>query len=181
MIPDTLTTQQYSIIGHNKIIKFDHESRFGYITSRYNKGIVVDKDTEYNYNSFGYRSKEFIQNEDLLIAGCSHSFGLGIPEHETWGSIVAKQNNLSYSNISIIAGSITTIVQNIFAYIRKFGKPKNLMILFPEFNRLHLPNIQKILKDEHFFKNDYNYSIMKNNGLLSERPTSSKYLKALYT
>jgi hypothetical protein len=174
MIPDTLTKEQYGIIGHNKIMKFNHKTGFGYPTSRYNNNIVVDQDTEYVYNSFGYRSKEFIQNEDLLIAGCSHSFGLGIPENETWASIVAKQNNFSYSNLSIIAASITTVVQNIFAYIQQFGKPKTLMILFPEFNRLHLPNMQKILKDEMFFKNNYNYSIVKNNGLLSDRPIFSK-------
>lgn len=91
----------------------------------------LDNVQEYRLNSSGYRGPDFIANVDLLIAGCSFTYGVGIPENGVWGSIIAKQNGYSYNNISMSGASIPWIVRQIFAYFKKYGNPKKLICLFP--------------------------------------------------
>jgi hypothetical protein len=171
---NNLDKNQISIVGHNLLFKFNNKTQMGFETIRNNKVFTVSPDIEYKYNEFGYRSKQFIENEDLLIAGCSHSFGLGIPENEIWGSILSKKINKSFSNLSMVGASANTLVQNLFAFFREFKNPKILCVLFPEFNRIHFPNSKKILKNDINFGFDFAYSVVRNNGNIEDRPKYSK-------
>lgn len=90
---------------------------------------------EYNVNSRGFRSKEFIENVDVLTAGCSQSFGVGLPEEYCWPNLLVKNTNLTLSNISYPGISTQTIVEDIFKYIYEFGNPKYIRILVPDFLR----------------------------------------------
>lgn len=101
--------------------------------------IICDEHNSYIQNAYGFRSKNFIKDEDLLVAGCSVTYGLGVPEEHTWGSIIAKNNNISTSNLGNPGDSVDGIVSNLFAYFKIFGNPKNLFCLFPDFNRMRLP------------------------------------------
>lgn len=101
----------------------------------------VDPYSRYKFNTEGYRSKKFIENEELLISGCSFSFGIGVDEEMIWGVQVANYFNLSYSNISLAGSSPAQIVYNLFAYFKKYGNPKYLIILFPDLYRLALPSV----------------------------------------
>ena len=51
----------------------------------------------YKTNSLGYRCPEFRPLPDggknVVVLGCSHTFGEGLEENETWVSQVAKQSN----------------------------------------------------------------------------------------
>ena len=51
----------------------------------------------YKTNSLGYRCPEFRPLPDggknVVVLGCSHTFGEGLEEDETWVSQVAKQSN----------------------------------------------------------------------------------------
>ena len=51
----------------------------------------------YKTNSFGYRCPEFSPLPDggknVVVLGCSHTFGEGLEENETWVSQVAKESN----------------------------------------------------------------------------------------
>jgi hypothetical protein len=116
------------------------ENGFGFNTLYNGENVLEDPYTKYEVNSLGYRTKEFILNEEILYAGCSFSFGTGVPEKYIWGTQVAKHFNKSYTNLSLPGLSPMSIVQNLFAYFNVYGNPKYLFCLFSDMYRLSLPN-----------------------------------------
>lgn len=102
----------------------------------------------YKTNSDGFRSEDFKKNEELVITGCSHTYGYGVPEEMIWGVRVANYFNVSYANLGIAGASVSTIVNNLFAYFKKYGHPKALVCVFPNFQRLMLPvDINTLISD----------------------------------
>jgi hypothetical protein len=99
----------------------------------------------YDINSLGYRSPEFSIGADLLFAGCSFTYGMGVPENGIWGSVVADRLGLTYNNLSQNAASIPWLVKQIFAYFNEFGNPKVLLCLFPPLTRTFFPSNPEIL------------------------------------
>lgn len=93
-----------------------------------------DSTNSYIYNSKGYRSIEF-KPVDLMFAGCSLTFGVGVPLEGAWPSIVAKELGQEYVNLSYPGWSARAIVQNLLNYFYKYGNPKTLFVLFPEYIR----------------------------------------------
>lgn len=94
----------------------------------------------YNVNSMGYRSREFLDNPDLLVAGCSQTFGEGILEEHMWGNLLASKLGTERNvNLSFSGWSIGTIVLNIFNYIRRYGQPKVIAVMLPDPYRLAIP------------------------------------------
>lgn len=87
-------------------------------------------------NIDGHRSPHFIKSVDILGAGCSQTFGTGLPEDNIWLSILAKNNNKTYNNISYRGGSPFFIVENLFKYFKKYGHPKQIFCIFPDFYRI---------------------------------------------
>jgi hypothetical protein len=174
MILDGLSDEDIQFFGSNNFFQFGFKSRFGFETIREDNLFIASPNIEYKYNSMGYRSQEFSPKCNILISGCSHSFGLGVPQNETWADILSKNINSEYQNISVVGGAINTIVQNIFAYIKKFGNPKNIFILFPDLNRIHLPNINNILNNENYFGFNFAYANEFGSDVASERPKFSK-------
>jgi hypothetical protein len=94
-----------------------------------------DPDQEYKINSLGYRSKEFKRGTPLLVAGCSYTYGAGLPEDATWGAQLAERLDLEYSNLSRYGGSVPWIVGNVLAYCREFGSPEHIVCAFPNLLR----------------------------------------------
>lgn len=112
-----------------------------------NSSIVEDERISYVSNSFGHRSDEFQrldkEKTNILFAGCSQTFGVGLPIEETWPALVykwMKENNKDldlgpYQAISFTGGSIEKIVQNIFKYCHLFGNPNIIYFLAPDIDR----------------------------------------------
>jgi hypothetical protein len=96
----------------------------------------LDSTQEYVLNSSGYRSPEFFEGVDLLVSGCSFTYGIGIPESGIWGSILAEKLGMSYNNISLSGASIPWMTRQLFAYFKKYGNPKVLVCLFPNPTKL---------------------------------------------
>jgi len=96
----------------------------------------ADNGIEYTLNKKNYRSPEFVKGTDILFAGCSLTWGAGVPEKNIWSSVVAKNLNLSYANVALSGDSVYGQVKRIFAYFKEFGHPKYLYALFPEFYRM---------------------------------------------
>ena len=93
---------------------------------------------EYKVNSFGLRSPELTDNADILITGCSYSYGIGVPENMSWGVQVANHFNLPYHNISVPGKSIIFLINSLFSYFKKIGNPKILVCLFPDPFRMEM-------------------------------------------
>lgn len=88
---------------------------------------------EYSINSFGYRGDEFIKNVDLLVMGCSNTFGYGIPEEYMWSNMIKSDSIKSVNSLAMSGDSAQGQVIKFFQYIKKFGNPKNLVAIFPSY------------------------------------------------
>jgi len=110
-----------------------------YITKQPYPGRVIadrlDNKNSYDLNSHGYRGPEFSSGVELLTAGCSQTFGVGVPEDGTWPHLMAKQSGMSYANLSYPSVSIEWIVNSLYRYFDEFGHPKNLVCYFPDLFR----------------------------------------------
>lgn len=124
------------------------EDRLVYDFDKFDNPIYFDKTNLYKLNSLGYRSPEFDGSADILYAGCSNTFGMGVPEDAIWGSVLAKKLGSSYVNLSKQGASTEWIVKNIFSYINTYGHPKEIYCLFPDLFRVLLPTDKRILTSQ---------------------------------
>jgi hypothetical protein len=90
---------------------------------------------QYDINSRGFRSIEFVKYPDVITSGCSQSFGIGMPYKYIWPNLLDESNSLKVVNISYPGTSTQTIVEDIFRYINEYGNPKYIRILVPDFIR----------------------------------------------
>jgi hypothetical protein len=105
-------------------------------------GVVYDHDM-YKYNKYGFRSDEFnsdITKKHILFAGCSETEGIGNEFEDVWAKklyekIKLNENLDGYFNIGKAGLSCSMIIKNIFNYIKLFGKPETLFVIFPDHNR----------------------------------------------
>ena len=117
----------------------------------------------YELNDYGYRSPEFEQCADVLTLGCSQTFGIGIQYiNNTWPAMLSKKLNLSYANLGKGGSSINSQIRRAYAYINKYGKPKNIFAIFPDFNRFEFP-------------------VVKDHLIPNKNKNSLKYLEVLHT
>lgn len=94
---------------------------------------------EYARNSDGYRSEEFQTSPSFLFAGCSETFGESSEYETTWAYKLfnkIKKDGDSYCNLGLPGIDVSLIINNIMIFIDKYGKPKNLFVIFPGFNRI---------------------------------------------
>ena len=108
---------------------FTLESRWD---SQYYK--TFDPINEYKLDEHGFRSK--LSASDILIGGCSVTFGVGVPEEATWGRVVGKALDKSTALVAIPGMSIPSIVEQIFIYFRTYGHPEKVLCLFPDLGRM---------------------------------------------
>lgn len=94
-----------------------------------------DPFNSYELNSFGYRSQEF-KKVPLITAGCSITYGVGVPIEAAWPDLVSNSLNLEHVNLAVPGWSAQAIVDNLFKYFYKYGNPEVLIVMFPDFNRL---------------------------------------------
>jgi hypothetical protein len=88
----------------------------------------------------GYRTKHFAPFDNskntILFAGCSWTFGEGLPNEYIWPELVAKNfENVDHYNIGYMGMSVNHIIKNVYSFIRSYGKPKYLFICFPDMQR----------------------------------------------
>ena len=93
----------------------------------------------YKLNNYGYRSDDIssdISKSNFLYAGCSNTFGVGVPIESIWSNqLNCFLNGEKFINLGINSGSYKTMVYDVFNYIRSFGKPKGVFLLFPNIER----------------------------------------------
>ena len=103
----------------------------------------IKKDISYITNSYGLRSDEFKSTHNerhILFAGCSFTFGEGLPYMQNWSgklfNMISEGVSLSgFFNLGYSGGSVDYICNSIYKYVELFGSPSNLFVLFPDFGR----------------------------------------------
>jgi hypothetical protein len=118
----------------NKTLKFaqtDSEENFIKNKEIYGKEwYYYNKNIEYKYNSWGYRTKEFSElNDDyILVLGCSFTEGIGLDYDDVWATKLGKKLNLDVFNLGIggsgpdITGYNTILFHNFILKNNKLPK-----------------------------------------------------------
>jgi hypothetical protein len=115
---------------------------------------AVDQIQTYEVNSSGYRGPDFQNDVDFLFAGCSFTYGMGVPENGIWGSLIAKEFGWTYNNLSKNGASVPWIVRQLFAYFKEYGNPKTLVCLFPTLTRTFFASNSEILISDNGYVED---------------------------
>lgn len=118
----------------------------------FGENLINNKEYMYKLNKNFYRTSNFInfekQNFNVLTSGCSFTFGTGLPEELIWPTIIKKNiekltidniklksENVKLFNLAQSGASTHYIINQIMLFIKKFGKPNLIIILFPEISR----------------------------------------------
>ncbi len=122
-------------------------------------------------NSDGYRCAEFRPLPDggknVVVLGCSHTFGEGLEEEETWVSLVAKQSNkiLRWWNLARPGGNADQMIR-ILHGTEKILFPKIIVACWPAWSRRERLDLypQNLTGDDILLKTE-NINTDKNNFL----------------
>lgn len=104
---------------------------------RYNEASGYTKtNITYKFNSHGYRSIE-LQPCDILVTGCSFTFGVGVNQSDTWCEVAAKAIGATCVNVSWPGGSPQYATRSIARTIHTV-KPKEVWCVLPYNHRFEL-------------------------------------------
>ena len=97
---------------------------------------------EYKLNSQGYRCNE-IDNQEVLILGCSQTHGHGLPIELTWPFLLSKKINKDYISLAKGGDGMQSQITKAFQFFKEFYNPKYIFAVLPT-TRLEVPliNIQ---------------------------------------
>ena len=106
-------------------------------------------DVHFSLNSYGFRDKDFFEPADLLINGCSQTFGTALPEKYRFSNIIQENFSGIVHNIAYEGNSVGSVVRSTFAYIKKFGNPKYIYCMLPPFERIEfIPDPNTLVKSD---------------------------------
>ena len=106
---------------------------------------AADPINEYKINSDGYRSKEFSKDDKIVAAGCSFTFGSGVPESAIWSNFLGEKLGVAIPIVASPGASISFVVEELFSYFNTYGNPKTVVCLFPNQERLDVPCDNKLV------------------------------------
>lgn len=129
----------------SKLFKFtqtDSEEKFYLNREKFGKDwYYYDKDIEYKYNSWGYRTKEFseLSDEYVLVFGCSFTEGIGLHYDDIWATKLSKKLNIDVFNLGIGGSGPDIVFYNTILFqnfVLKNNKlPKYVIYQWPFDNR----------------------------------------------
>lgn len=165
--------------GSNKLPRYQEK-----INTEYD--LWSDNRRKYRGNNCGYRSDDFIGAADLVITGCSVTYGSGLDEDQRWGNMIASKLGIeSVASLAEAGHAINALVENLFRYFKEFGNPKTVLCLFPSFGRINIAvdNLVNKLPDD--FSDNYggsNHGVVTtiDTGYYGQLHDSSKYDKKPY-
>jgi hypothetical protein len=117
--------------------------KFGYYADReLPKSVAVDRSPikDYKVNSHGYRCPEWEPMPDgkknVLVLGCSHTFGQGNEDNEHWVHFLSQHNtkSLRYWNLGQPGASADKIVRILYG-TEKLLDPKIIIVCWPFWSR----------------------------------------------
>lgn len=137
---------------------------------------------KYKLNKYGFRSDPFkkLGNSkiNILTAGCSWTYGEGIPTEYVWPEVLSNKikekagKEVCVYNLGVKGGSIQLSVKNLMAFIRTYGKPDYIFAEMPNFSR----NIAYNEKEKYFMNITIDNHISRmGHGTKSEKDTFKRY------
>jgi hypothetical protein len=141
----------------------------------FDSGMVSSQDDPITHqvNSHGYRGKE-LGPVDLVTAGCSQTFGVGVEEPHIWPTILAKKLGLSHVNLGTPGGSTQSIVETTIKFISDFGKPKIVCLLLPDLYRFRFVVNSDVLTYSHRYTRGESILDVDNLSMIPEGSSSSR-------
>ena len=109
----------------------------------YKDGFYIDNDIIYKSNKFGHRSKyDYPPNEDyILVAGCSHSYGQGLHEEHRYSNLLEDHYGIPVLNIGTQGVGVNFIKDNLIQLLSsKYPLPKFMITQLPNFYRVTVDN-----------------------------------------
>lgn len=88
----------------------------------------------YNFNSYGLRMKkdiEYVEKDFIYFSGTSFTMGIGINEKDRFSELVSSALSLDMINYAGPTYSMKLQILSFFNFIKKFNKPKILVIEYP--------------------------------------------------
>lgn len=180
-----MPTEQYrTILLKNNLQHFTETNRTTLGLKRL-KGIVVDAETEYHLNNFGYRDVDWNGDGEILAIGCSNTFGYGVSVDGRWTNILAKSINKEIRNLSFPGASINDLVAKSFQYFKIFGNPKIMLCLLPDPFRIRLPFKKNLIKGNFMNNDNFDLDLFIGDVYFNHEPEKislkNKYFKIPYT
>ena len=108
----------------------------------------VDPHNSYRLNSYGYRDAEYTGPVDIIAAGCSQTFGQGVPEQWRWSNLLGEKLNMSVATVALPGWSAMGAINGVMSYILNYGKPKIVALYLPDFFRFDYVRNPRILFDD---------------------------------
>lgn len=107
----------------------------------------------------GLNFPDIQKQSDIVFLGCSITYGQGVPEGLSWTSFIKEQTNMTCNNLSGPGRSVQWTINNFFSYVHKFGNPKIVLALFPEFSRINMSST-KNMKSKYLDFNNFSENLM---------------------
>jgi hypothetical protein len=111
------------------------ENPFGMsLRNKMSKVKTLDDYNDYYINEFGMRGK-FNPESEIIGAGCSFTFGVGVPEEGRWTDILGEKTNQKINNFGLPGYSIEGICNILISYATNYKMPKKIFCVFPDLFR----------------------------------------------
>jgi hypothetical protein len=111
------------------------------------------------------KGQDLNKRYSLIFSGCSESTGEYLTDapdsydgSDVWGFIASKKIKKPGLNLSQGGASAYEISRTLLKYIRANGNPDFLLCLYPDLNRLNIPNDPSVLVDSQYIKNKKLYN-----------------------
>jgi hypothetical protein len=90
---------------------------------------------DYYLNNLNFRDRrDWINNNpaEIVALGCSHTYGIGVPQEYNWPSIVEARTGKTVANLGICGASAELNLNSFLRYLDTVGKPKYVLACFPD-------------------------------------------------
>jgi len=140
-MPDLTFCESDLLVDHDRVNK---KFLQGWDNNEYNKfkknkskvnPIYLEKDIEYTFNQQGYRTKDIqeLDNDFVLVFGCSHTEGVGNFEEDIWCSQLLKTKGIDFLNLGKAGTGPDIQYLNTMQYVRnKFPLPRLVIYQWPQ-------------------------------------------------
>ena len=156
----------------------DSEEMFRYNKSDKRIQWCLTEHINYKFNSYGFRSDEFTNTDNLVSLGCSFTLGTGIPYESTWSYIISKKLNLANFNLAIDSTSADCCFRMAYNWIQQL-KPKIVLYQSPDPSRLEWFDGES-RKPHNMSASSHNHSNFYKEWIVDEKNLKFNHLKNLH-